>query len=76
MSWAVMSIKLEIESTMMNILMSDEYALQVGCEMEEKEEFWRELDKAVESVPKKGRGVIGANFSGHVGEGNRDDGQV
>ena len=42
------------------------YAPQVGCLMEEKDKFWRDLDEV----------VIGADFNGHVGEGNRVDENV
>ncbi|KAF7705603.1 hypothetical protein HF521_020889, partial [Silurus meridionalis] len=52
------------------------YAPQVGCEMEEKERFWSELDEVVDGVPRKERLVIGADFNGHVGEGNRGDEEV
>ena len=34
------------------------------------------MDEVVESLPKGERGVIGADLNGHVGEGNRGDGQV
>uniref|UniRef100_A0A8C4R3Y4 Endonuclease/exonuclease/phosphatase domain-containing protein n=1 Tax=Eptatretus burgeri TaxID=7764 RepID=A0A8C4R3Y4_EPTBU len=70
----VMSVKLEIEGVMMNVISA--YAPQVGCEMEEKKYFWSELDEVVESVSKDERVVIGADFNGHVGEGNRDDKEV
>ena len=65
MSDRVMSVKLEIEGVMMNVISA--YAPQVGCEMEEKEDFWSELDEVVESVSKEERVVIGADFNGHVG---------
>ncbi|KAK3540768.1 hypothetical protein QTP86_001596 [Hemibagrus guttatus] len=42
----------------------------VGCELEEKERFWSELDEVMESIPTGERVVIGADFNGHVGEGN------
>ncbi|KAK3550196.1 hypothetical protein QTP86_021223 [Hemibagrus guttatus] len=45
---------------------------QVGCELEEKERFWSELDEVMESIPTGERVVIGADFNGHVGEGNTD----
>ncbi|KAK3537495.1 hypothetical protein QTP70_012125 [Hemibagrus guttatus] len=45
----------------------------VGCELEEKERFWSELDEVMESIPTGERVVIGADFNGHVGEGNRGD---
>ncbi|KAK3542858.1 hypothetical protein QTP70_006126 [Hemibagrus guttatus] len=45
----------------------------VGCELEEKERFWSELDEVMESIPTVERVVIGADFNGHVGEGNTGD---
>ncbi|KAK3514992.1 hypothetical protein QTP70_003265 [Hemibagrus guttatus] len=50
--------------------------LEVGCELEEKERFWSELDEVMESVPTGERVVIGADFNGHVGEGNTGDEEV
>jgi len=38
------------------------YAPQVGCELEEKEKFWNELDWVVESIPRGEKVVIGADF--------------
>ena len=70
----VMSLKLEIEGVMVNVVSG--YAPQVGCELEEKERFWRELDEVVESIPREERVVIGADFNGHVGEGNKGDEEV
>ncbi|KAK3542797.1 hypothetical protein QTP70_003002 [Hemibagrus guttatus] len=52
------------------------YAPQVGCELEEKERFWSELDEVMESIPTGERVVIGADFNGHVGEGNTGDEEV
>ncbi|KAK3545931.1 hypothetical protein QTP70_016970 [Hemibagrus guttatus] len=46
---------------------------KVGCELEEKERFWSELDEVMESIPMGERVVIGVDFNGHVGEGNRGD---
>ena len=70
----VMSVKLEIEGVMMNVISA--YAPHMGCEMEYKEDFWSELDEVVESVSKDERVVIGADFNGHVGEGNKEDEEV
>ncbi|KAK3510973.1 hypothetical protein QTP70_027784 [Hemibagrus guttatus] len=67
----VMSLKLQIEGVMLNVVSG--YAPQVGCELEEKERFWSELDEVMESIPTGERVVIGADFNGHVGEGNRGD---
>ncbi|KAK3510278.1 hypothetical protein QTP70_032702, partial [Hemibagrus guttatus] len=49
---------------------------QAGCELEEKERFWSELDEVMESIPTGERVVIGADFNGHVGEGNTGDEEV
>ncbi|KAK3563338.1 hypothetical protein QTP86_021817, partial [Hemibagrus guttatus] len=70
----VMSLKLEIEGVMLNVVSG--YAPQVGCELEEKERFWSELDEVMESIPTGERVVIGADFNGHVGEGNTGDDEV
>ncbi|KAK3550446.1 hypothetical protein QTP86_025724, partial [Hemibagrus guttatus] len=70
----VMSLKLEIEGVMLNVVSG--YAPQVGCELEEKERFWSELDEVMESIPTGERVVIGTDFNGHVGEGNRGDEEV
>ncbi|KAK3517653.1 hypothetical protein QTP70_014779 [Hemibagrus guttatus] len=69
-----MSLKLEIEGVMLNVV--NGYAPQVGCELEEKERFWSELDEVMESIPTGERVVIGADFNGHVGEGNTGDEEV
>ncbi|KAK3555609.1 hypothetical protein QTP86_025650 [Hemibagrus guttatus] len=64
----VMNLKLEFEGVMLNVVSG--YAPQVGCELEEKESFWSELDEVMESIPTGERVAIGADFNGHVGEGN------
>ncbi|KAK3525439.1 hypothetical protein QTP86_031550, partial [Hemibagrus guttatus] len=70
----VMSLKLEIEGVMLNVVSG--YAPQVGCELEEKERFWSELDEVMESIPTGERVVIGADFNGQVSEGNSGDEEV
>ncbi|MCJ8733560.1 hypothetical protein PDJAM_G00224980 [Pangasius djambal] len=70
----VMSLKLEIEGLMLNVVSG--YAPQVGCELEEKERFWSELDEVIKNIPTGERVVIGADFNGHVGEGNTGDEEV
>ncbi|KAK3507717.1 hypothetical protein QTP70_034820 [Hemibagrus guttatus] len=69
-----MSLKLEIEGVMLNVVSG--YAPQVGCELVEKERFWSELDEVMESIPTGERVVIGADFNGHFGEGDRGDEEV
>ncbi|KAK3512329.1 hypothetical protein QTP70_005794 [Hemibagrus guttatus] len=70
----VMSLKLEIEGVMLNVVSG--YAPQVGCELEEKERFWSELDEVMESIPTGERVVIGVDFNVDVGEGNTGDEEV
>ncbi|KAK3518110.1 hypothetical protein QTP70_033330, partial [Hemibagrus guttatus] len=70
----VMNLKLEFEGVMLNVVSG--YAPQVGCVLEEKERFWSELDEVMESIPTGERVVIGADFNGHVGEGNTGDEEV
>ena len=67
-------MKMDIDGVMMTVISA--YAPQVGCLMEEKDNFWTDLDGVVESIPKEERVVIGADFNGHVGEGNRGDDNV
>ena len=69
MSDRVMSVKLEVEGEMINVISA--YTLQLGYEFNEKEEFWSKLDEVMESVQRVERVVIGADVNGHVGEGNR-----
>ncbi|KAK3534191.1 hypothetical protein QTP86_003335 [Hemibagrus guttatus] len=57
-------------------MMKDGTKHKVGCELEEKERFWSELDEVMESIPTGERVVIGADFNGHVGEGNTGDEEV
>ncbi|KAI5106426.1 hypothetical protein C0J45_4123 [Silurus meridionalis] len=44
----VMNVKLEFDWVMINVISIN--ALQVGCEFEEKEKFWSELEEVVEVV--------------------------
>ncbi len=57
MSDRVMSLKLEIDGILRNVISA--YAPQVGCEMEEKVEFWSELKDNIQSIPRDERIVIG-----------------
>ncbi|XP_063593837.1 uncharacterized protein LOC134770827 [Penaeus indicus] len=71
MSDRIMSVKLEIEGMVSNIISA--YAQQVGCDREDKEEFWEKLDDLVQLIPREERLNIGADFNGHIGEGNGGD---
>lgn len=70
----VMMKNIEIGRVMMNVVSA--YAPQVGCELEEKENFWNELDELMQSIPRDESAVVGADLNGHVGEGNRGDEEV
>ena len=41
--------------------------------MEEKNDFWENLDGLIESISTEERIVLGEDFNGHVGEGNIGD---
>lgn len=48
------SLKLNIEGVMFNIARG--YPPQVGCELEEKENFWREFDEVMLSTSRSESG--------------------
>ncbi|KAI5629718.1 hypothetical protein C0J50_2219 [Silurus asotus] len=66
----VKNVKLKVKEVMINVISA--YAPQVGCEMEEKEKLWSKLEEVVDGVTRNKQLVIGADFNGHVGEGNRE----
>ena len=63
----LMAMKLEVKGTILNIVSA--YALQVNNSMEEKNDFWEDLDGLIESILKE-RIVLGADLNGHVGKEN------
>ena len=74
MSDRAMGMKLEMGGIILNVLSA--YAPQVGCELEEKERFWRDMDELLEGVPMEERVLLGADFNAHVGEGNQGGAEV
>ena len=44
--------------------------------MEEKNDFWEDLDGLIESISKEERIVLNAHLNGHVGEGNIGDEEI
>ena len=74
MSDRLMAMKLEVKGSILNIV--SVYAPQVNNSMEEKNDFWQDLDGLIESVSKEQRIVLGADFNGHVGEGNIEDEEI
>ena len=59
---------MELDGVMLNLISA--YAPQVGCIREEKKTFRMDLDETVEKIPRNKKIVVGADLSGHVGEGN------
>ena len=64
----LMAMKLEVKGSILNIVSA--YAPQVNNSMEEKKDFWEDLDGLIESVAKEERIVLGADLNEHAGEGN------
>ena len=70
----LMPMKLKVNGSILNIVSA--YAPQVNNSMEEKNDFWEDLDGLVESISKEERIVLGADLNGHVGEGNIGDEEI
>ena len=70
----VLREKLEVNGSILNIVSA--YAPQVNNSMEEKNDFWEDLDGLIESISKEERIVLGADLNGHVGEGNIGDEEI
>ena len=70
----LMAMKLEVNGSILNIVSA--YAPQVNYSMEEKNDFWEDLDGLIESISKQERIVLGADLNGHVGEGNIGDEEI
>ena len=70
----LMAMKLEVNGSILNIVSA--YAPQVNNSMEEKNNFWEDLDGLIESISTEERIVFGADFNGHVGEGNIGDEEI
>ena len=61
----VMSIKLRVEETVVNIICA--YAPQVGCTEEEKETFWEHMDQELGASLDAERVMVGGHLNGHIG---------
>ena len=70
----LMAMKLEVKGSILNIVSA--YAPQVNNSMEEKNDFWEDLDGLIEGISKEERIVLGADLNGHVGEGNIGDEEI
>ena len=51
-------------------------SMSVNNSMEEKNDFWEDLDGLIESISKEERIVLGADLNGHVGKGNIGDEEI
>ena len=67
-------MKLEVNGSILNIVSA--YAPQVNNSMEEKNDFWEDLDGLIESITTEERIVLGADLNGHMGEGNMEDEEI
>ena len=70
----LMAMKLKLKRWILNI--ASTYAPQVNNSMEEKNDFWEDLDGLIESISKEEKIVLGADLNGHVGEGNIRDEEI
>ena len=70
----LMAMKLEVKGSILNIVSA--YAPQVNNSMEEKNDFWEDLNGLTKSVSKEERIDLGADLNGHVGEGNIGDEEI
>ena len=64
----LMAMKLEVKGSILNIVST--YAPKANNSMEEKNDFWQDLDGLIESISKQERIVLGADLNKYVGEGN------
>ena len=64
-------MKLEVKGSILNIVSA--YAPQVNNSMEEKNDFWKDLDELIKSISKEKKIVLGADLKGHMGEENIGD---
>ena len=61
-----MTMKLVSGNTMLNII--SEYAPQVGCSQQEKDQFYENLESEMRRIPLHEELVIGGDLNGHVGK--------
>ena len=65
---------IEVKESILNKVSA--YAPQVNNSMEEKNDFWEDLDSLIKSISKEERIVFGADLNVHVGEGNIRDEEI
>ncbi|XP_069993537.1 craniofacial development protein 2-like [Penaeus vannamei] len=62
-------MKVDLEGEIVNIMSA--YAPQMGCDEEEKTQFWEDLEEDLREIPESERLWIGGDFNGHCGSNNR-----
>ena len=67
----LMTMKLDVNGSILNIVSA--YAPQVNNIMEEKNDFWVDMDGLVKSISTEERIVLGADLNLHVCKGNIRD---
>ena len=65
---------MKVKGLILNIVSA--YAPQVNNSMEEKNDYWQDLDGLIESISKQERIGLGADLNGHVGKGNIEDEKI
>ena len=60
----LMAMKLEVKGSILHTVSA--YAPQVNNNMEEKSDFWEDLDGLIESISAEKRVVLGADLNEHV----------
>ena len=70
----LMAMNLAVKWSILNIVSAN--TPQINNNMEEKNDFWEDLDKLIESLSKQERIVLGADFNGYVGKGNIGDEEI
>ena len=65
----VMKIRITVSQQIINIISA--YAPQMGCDDEEKNRFWQEMDEVLTSIPEEERVIVGGDLNGHVGTEKR-----
>ena len=70
----LMAMNLEVKGCILNIV--SPYAPQVNNSMEEKSNFWEDLNGLIESISEEEKIVLGADLNGHVGKGNIADEEI
>ena len=70
----LMAMKMEVNGSILNIVSA--YAPQVNNSMEEKNDFWEDLNGLIKIISKEKRIVLSVDLNGHVGEGSIRDEEI